>query len=160
VSSPTTRIAEKARKGFDYPEAPLVASGEMRDSVEDAALGAMAVAGSNDAKVDIHEHGLGRVPPRPTLLIGLAEAGPLAVEIAAEVTRARCAASSGASATAIPWVPNPQSVCKRFHARLQILTLDELLSCTKTALDVDGGLLDVPVAELPRDLRPFIVDAL
>lgn len=48
----------------------------------------MAAAGSNDPKIVIHEFGLGRVPPRPGLLIGLAEAGPLALEIAAEAARA------------------------------------------------------------------------
>lgn len=80
--------AQKAAKG--YPQnAPLEATGEMRDSishrVEAGLLGAKIVVGTNDEKMAYHEFGTEKMPPRPVLgpaMFGsLKQAGVLAVEV-------------------------------------------------------------------------------
>ena len=83
-------IAQKAQMGYDQPEAPLIATGELRDSVTFAAVGSMATAGSDEMKAKWHEYGssIGRYPPRPAFRIGLNKALPFARLIAKGVVGA------------------------------------------------------------------------
>jgi HK97 gp10 family phage protein len=58
--------AEKARLG--YPTgAPLLRTGEMRDSIGHQTEGDRTVVGSNDQRMVYHEFGTNRIPPRPVL---------------------------------------------------------------------------------------------
>ena len=83
-------IARKASAGYDQPEAPLIATGELRDSVTFAAVGNMATAGSDEMKAKWHEYGssVGRYPPRPAFRIGLNKALPFTRLIAKGVVGA------------------------------------------------------------------------
>lgn len=58
--------AEKARLGYE-PDAPLLRTGEMRDSIEVMVEGSEAVVGTNDEKMKWHEYGTEKMPPRPVL---------------------------------------------------------------------------------------------
>lgn len=58
--------AEKARLGYE-PDAPLLRSGEMQESIQHQAVGGEAAIGSNDPKMVWHELGTESVPPRPVL---------------------------------------------------------------------------------------------
>ncbi len=57
---------QKAHHG--YPSnAPLEATGEMRDSIKHECEGLEAIIGSDDEKLPWHEFGTDRMPPRPVL---------------------------------------------------------------------------------------------
>jgi hypothetical protein len=58
--------AEKARKGYPV-DAPLLRTGEMRDSIEHELDGLEAVIGSMDDKLLYQELGTAAIPPRPVL---------------------------------------------------------------------------------------------
>jgi phage gpG-like protein len=58
--------AEKARKGYPA-DAPLEASGAMRDSVTHVRHGLEAVIGSTDPKLVYHEFGTPHITPRPVM---------------------------------------------------------------------------------------------
>lgn len=81
-------IVRKAKMGYDQPEAPLIATGELRDSVTSSALGNVATAGSDEKKALWHERGGVHYPPRPAFRIGLYKSLPLARKIARGVVGA------------------------------------------------------------------------
>ena len=56
--------AQKARMGYPA-NAPLLATGEMRDSIQHHVSGDTAHIGTNDRKMRYHEYGTNRIPPRP-----------------------------------------------------------------------------------------------
>ncbi len=58
--------AEKSRKGY-RADAPLEASGEMRDSISHVRHGLEAVIGATDPKMVYQEFGTQRIPPRPVM---------------------------------------------------------------------------------------------
>lgn len=58
--------AEKVRKGYPS-DAPLEATGEMRDSIEHKVSGLEAVIGSTDPKMVYHEFGTLRMPARAVM---------------------------------------------------------------------------------------------
>ena len=58
--------AHKAAMGYPA-DAPLLATGEMRDSIEHHVEGLEAEIGSNDDKMIYHEFGTTKMPPRPIL---------------------------------------------------------------------------------------------
>lgn len=58
--------AEKARKGYPA-DAPLLRTGEMRDSISHTAEGGKVVVGAEDEKMVYHEFGTEHIPPRPVL---------------------------------------------------------------------------------------------
>ncbi len=58
--------AEKVRLG--YPAgAPLLRTGELRDSISHTTKGDRTVIGSTDQRMVYHEFGTNRIPPRPVL---------------------------------------------------------------------------------------------
>jgi HK97 gp10 family phage protein len=57
---------EKAAKGYPV-DAPLLRTGEMRDSIVKEVSGLEAVIGSLDDKMLYHEFGTAHIPPRPVL---------------------------------------------------------------------------------------------
>lgn len=59
-------ITDKARHGFKTP-APLLRTGEMRDSIEYMVHGNEGCVGSNNPEAKWHELGTARMPPRPFL---------------------------------------------------------------------------------------------
>ena len=77
VMGDNTKLAPNApstieRKGFD---APLVHTGEMRDSLEVQATTYESAVGTSDEKMYWHEYGLGRnYPERPAMFEGTQEA--------------------------------------------------------------------------------------
>ncbi|NOV25889.1 hypothetical protein E5S69_20515 [Cupriavidus necator] len=71
---------EKIRQGYPV-DAPLLRTGEMRDSIERTVAGNEAAVGSNEDKMVWHELGTLRVPPRAVL-------GPAAIR-AGEDLKAR-----------------------------------------------------------------------
>ncbi|MDY7559965.1 hypothetical protein QN366_04815 [Pseudomonas sp. CCC3.2] len=63
ADSTETRKAEKG-----YPaDSPLLATGEMRDSITRKTHALEAVVGSTDPKMVYHEFGTPKIPPRPVL---------------------------------------------------------------------------------------------
>ena len=58
--------AEKVRLGYE-PDAPLLRTGEMKESIEATVEKNEAVVGSNDEKLKYHEFGTEKMPPRPVL---------------------------------------------------------------------------------------------
>jgi phage gpG-like protein len=56
----------KARMGYPL-NAPLLATGEMRDSITHEVHEAEAVIGSTDPKMVYHELGTSKIPPRPVM---------------------------------------------------------------------------------------------
>ena len=56
--------ARKARLGYP-PNAPLLATGKMRDSIEHHITGLTANIGTNNKLMRYHEYGTDRIPPRP-----------------------------------------------------------------------------------------------
>ena len=58
--------AEKARMGFPL-DAPLLRTGEMRDSIQHETNGFEAIVGSTDDKMVYHEFGTDKIPPRPVI---------------------------------------------------------------------------------------------
>ncbi|MGE4824348.1 hypothetical protein [Yersinia enterocolitica] len=59
---------EQQKVANGYPlDAPLLASGEMRDSITHEVSGMEAVIGSTDQKMVFHEFGTAKMPPRPVL---------------------------------------------------------------------------------------------
>ena len=58
--------ADKASKGYPA-NAPLLRTGEMRDSIKHEVDGLEAVIGSTDEKMAYHEFGTNRIPPRPVM---------------------------------------------------------------------------------------------
>ena len=74
-------VADKSAKGYDHPEDPLVATGEMRDTLQWGQIGPVSAVGSEDEKMVWHHTGgqTGRdhdtvLPPRPVLTIAVREA--------------------------------------------------------------------------------------
>ncbi|GAC1394033.1 MAG: hypothetical protein NVSMB31_13990 [Vulcanimicrobiaceae bacterium] len=71
-------IAEKERHGAARPDAPLIDTGALRDSlvtsVVEKGYGIVGYVGTEDEKMYWHEFGTTRVPPRPVMAIGCAEA--------------------------------------------------------------------------------------
>lgn len=57
---------EKARLGFDAG-APLLRTGELRDSISHETHGLEAVIGSTDERMVFHEFGTSKMPARPVL---------------------------------------------------------------------------------------------
>src|SRR5690349_9511426 len=60
-------IEDKARHGFKTP-APLLRTGELRDSIEITVSGNEAAVGTNDERGPWFELGTSRMPPRPFLV--------------------------------------------------------------------------------------------
>ena len=59
---------ESAKRRAGYPEgSPLVANGELRDSIKSSVHGDEAVIFSDDTKMFYHENGTPKMPPRPVL---------------------------------------------------------------------------------------------
>jgi len=58
--------AEKTRKGYPA-NAPLLATGHMRDSISHEVEGLVLTVGSTDEKMIFHEFGTEKMPPRPVL---------------------------------------------------------------------------------------------
>ena len=58
--------AEKARLGYSV-DAPLLRTGEMKNSIERTVHGYEAAVGSNDKNMIYHELGTSKIPPRPVL---------------------------------------------------------------------------------------------
>jgi HK97 gp10 family phage protein len=58
--------SEKARKGYPA-DAPLLATGEMRDSISHEMRGLEAIIGSKDPKMVYHEFGTPKMPARPVV---------------------------------------------------------------------------------------------
>lgn len=87
--------ASKARMGYP-PNAPLLATGDLRNSIQSEAAGSEAVAGSKSAIAAFQELGTSTIPPRPFM-------GPAAFEnrdkIAAIIRNAAGMALSGESLT-------------------------------------------------------------
>jgi phage gpG-like protein len=81
--TPTT-LFEKQQKGYPYPEAPLIATGHLRDTIRIEHAGPVAAVGSTDMRMLYHELGVvgaGRghtvsIPPRPVFAIATAESQP------------------------------------------------------------------------------------
>ena len=72
---------ERQKERMGYPlDAPLLASGEMRDSFSHHVMGLKAVIGSTDPVAVYHETGTERMPPRPVF-------GPAAVRNEDKVLR-------------------------------------------------------------------------
>lgn len=59
--------AQKARKGYPA-NAPLLATGQLKNSFEYTVSGLNATIGSNDRTIKYHEFGTSKMPPRPVLL--------------------------------------------------------------------------------------------
>ncbi len=68
---------KKAQMGFP-PDAPLLASGAMRDNISTEISGNEAVIGSPDDRAVYHEFGTSKMPPRPVF-------GPVAFNCVEEV---------------------------------------------------------------------------
>lgn len=77
VLQPDT-VTQKEKAGYEQPDAPLIATGELRDSVrhtvEPRPFGAVAEIGTEDEKMFWHEFGTARVPARPVFAVGSAAA--------------------------------------------------------------------------------------
>lgn len=58
---------QKARKGYPA-NAPLLATGQLKNSFEYNVSGLNATIGSNDRTIKYHEFGTSKMPPRPVLL--------------------------------------------------------------------------------------------
>jgi len=58
---------QKARMGYSA-NAPLLATGQLKNSFEYNVSGLKAVIGSNDRTIKYHEFGTSKMPPRPVLL--------------------------------------------------------------------------------------------
>jgi HK97 gp10 family phage protein len=58
--------AEKARLGYE-PDAPLLRTGDLRDSITHRVEGFEAAIGSEDQVMVYHEFGTTKMPPRPVL---------------------------------------------------------------------------------------------
>ena len=56
--------AEKSRLGYDT-DAPLLRTGEMRDSIQHEVAGTELVMGSKSDKAEWQEFGTNKIPPRP-----------------------------------------------------------------------------------------------
>jgi hypothetical protein len=71
-------LDQKVRKGYAYPESPLYATGELRDSFEEdvraTPFGARAAAGTEDPVALYHELGTTRMPARPEVAEGAKDA--------------------------------------------------------------------------------------
>lgn len=66
--APLADSTESAKIAKGYPvDAPLLATGEMRDSIVKEVQGLEAVIGSMDEKLAFHEFGTVHMPPRPVL---------------------------------------------------------------------------------------------
>lgn len=74
-------VAEKARHGALLPEAPLIDTDALRESVGGMAVGNIASTGSNDPLITIHEFGTVNTPPRSTIRISMLVAQPLVLRI-------------------------------------------------------------------------------
>lgn len=74
-------VAEKARHGALLPEAPLIDTGALRESIHGIAAGNIASAGSTDPLITIHEFGTINVPPRPVIRISMLVAQPIILRI-------------------------------------------------------------------------------
>lgn len=71
---PATIVAKEAR-GAEYPDAPLVDTGALRDSLRAEVAGPLAAVGSDDPKMLFHELGTERgLPSRPVLQLAVIEA--------------------------------------------------------------------------------------
>lgn len=92
VLQPDT-ISQKEQAGYAQPEAPLIATGELRESVRVEVvpvpgIGVRANIGTEDEKMFWHEFGTARVPARPVFAIGSAEATAENVAIVEEGAKA------------------------------------------------------------------------
>lgn len=66
--APLAESTEAHKAAMGYPaDAPLLATGEMRDSIEHQTHGLEAEIGSNNDKMVYHEFGTTKMPPRPVL---------------------------------------------------------------------------------------------
>lgn len=88
--APLTSGTEARKAALGFPaDAPLLASGEMRDSISHAVIklmtGARVIVGSNDEKLIFHEFGTSKMPPRPVLGPALFNSHEDIERIAAEV---------------------------------------------------------------------------
>ncbi len=83
--APSTQ-EERVRLGYT-PNDPLVRSGGLRDSIQSAAVGPVAMAGSDDPIAEWQELGTATIPPRPAMAMGLQETTFEAVEIAHEMVK-------------------------------------------------------------------------
>jgi phage gpG-like protein len=66
-------IKQKENNNYSDPEAPLVATGELRDSLEVKHEGDTAGVGTSDMKMVYHEYGTTKAPARPVLQIAIDE---------------------------------------------------------------------------------------
>jgi phage gpG-like protein len=78
-------IADKARSGFKTP-APLLRTGELRDSIEYTVRGTEGCVGSDNPKAVWHELGTSRIPPRSFLVGAAIASGPRISRMAAAAT--------------------------------------------------------------------------
>ena len=66
--APLADSTESRKAAMGYPsDAPLLATGEMRDSIQHQVGGLEAEIGSNDEKFEYHEFGTSKMPARPVL---------------------------------------------------------------------------------------------
>jgi phage gpG-like protein len=74
-------VASKAQRGALMPDAPLIDTGALRESVGGVAVGNIASAGSNDPLITIHEFGTVNIPPRSTIRISMLVSQPIVLRI-------------------------------------------------------------------------------
>lgn len=66
--APLADSTEQHKATMGYPaDAPLLATGEMQESIQHVVQGLEAQIGSNDEKMIYHEFGTAKMPPRPVL---------------------------------------------------------------------------------------------
>ena len=76
---------QKAAKGYP-PNAPLLATGEMRDSITHNVQDATAYIGTDDEKMIYHEFGTVHIPPRPVYMLAFEHKKDEIIEVIGQAT--------------------------------------------------------------------------
>jgi len=98
--APLAESTERQKERMGYPlDAPLLASGDFRDSIKSQTIGLKAVIGSDDPVGVYHELGTDKMPPRPVF-------GPAAVRNEERVLR-NLFEAAGAALIGGDWMLRP-----------------------------------------------------
>ncbi|MEB0059239.1 HK97-gp10 family putative phage morphogenesis protein [Variovorax sp. LG9.2] len=85
--APLADSTEAAKASAGYPaDAPLLATGALRNSIGHEVEGSTAIIGSTDEKMIYHELGTSKMPPRPVMVPALLRNKEKILEILGEAT--------------------------------------------------------------------------